>query len=365
MDTSDPDIQFDENGICNRCTTALNRRANRPSSTELRAQLELLVEQIKREGKGHDYDCILGVSGGVDSTYAALVAKDMGLRPLAVHLDNGWNTELAVANIENCLKALNLDLYTCVLDWDEFRDLQLAFLKSSTPDSEIPTDHAIFALLMHTAAKFGVRYIINGLNVATEGVSSPAWSQGHTDWKYIRSVHARFGSVPLKSFPHASVYDYAYFRYIKRQRHVSILNYIEYDKPSALEIIKQRLKYKPYAGKHHESLYTRFYQSYILPCKFGYDKRRWHLSDLILGGQITRDQALAEMQHDPEPPEQVRLDKMFVAKKLGLSVEQFDEIMALPPRRYEDYPNYSNTWFVKAVRRIKRMVLREDPFFST
>lgn len=365
MDTSDPDIEFDENGVCNRCRSAESRRAARLDSHERKIQLDALVEQIKLEGQGHDYDCIIGVSGGVDSTYSAYVTRELGLRPLAVHLDNGWNSELAVSNIENCLKILNLDLYTYVLDWDEYRDLQLAFLKASTPDSEISTDHAIVALLMRKAAELGVRYIINGMNLATEGVFAPSWSQGHTDWKYIQSVHKQFGTVPLKTFPHASVFDYAYFRYVKRQRHVPILNYIDYDKSAALDTLVQKLKYKPYPGKHYESVYTRFYQSYILPHKFGYDKRRWHLSDLILNGEITRAQALADMEKPPAPPEQIRQDKAFVAKKLGVTDTEFDAIMALPNKRYEDYPNYSNSAFVTLVRRIKRAVLREDPFFTS
>lgn len=366
MDTSDPGIEFDEHGVCNRCRTAEERRAASAMTPEQKAdRLAAIVAEMKEEGRGRDYDCILGVSGGVDSTYAAVLLKQQGLRVLAVHFDNGWNTELAVSNIENCLRILDMDLYTYVVDWEEFRDLQLAFLIASTPDSEIPTDHAIFALLMRKAAELGVRFIANGLNLATEGVSSPEWSQGHTDWKYIQSIHRQFGKRPLKTYPHASVFDYAYFRYIKRQRHISILNYIQYDKPAALEYVMRELRYKPYEGKHHESLYTRFYQTYILPRKFGFDKRRWHLSDLILSGYLTRSEALEEISGDPASPEQLRLDKTFVAKKLGVSEEAFDQIMALPPRRYEDYPSFANTGYVRLARRVKRALLRESPFYST
>jgi N-acetyl sugar amidotransferase len=279
------------------------------------------------------------VSGGVDSTYVAYLVHSLGLRALAVHLDNGWDSNLAVTNIERALRKLNIELFTHVLDWDEFRNLQLAFLKASTPDSEIQTDHAIMAVLMRKARQLRVRYILYGSNVITEGLYTPEWSQGHYDWKYIKSIHARFGTVPLRRFPHVSLAQYCVDRYMRHQQFVSILNYTAYNKAEAVEVIRRELGWEPYEGKHHESIYTRFFQSYILPRKFGADKRRMHLSALIVSGQMTRDEALRIVATPPGPPEQLEQDKVYVCKKLDISIEEFDRIMALPPRTFWDYPS--------------------------
>ncbi len=352
MDTSDPEIEFDENGICNRCREYEFYLATTVPPLEKRDQLlKELVAQIKAEGASHDYDCVIGVSGGVDSTYVAYVVKQqLGLRPLAIHLDNGWDAELAVANIEKCLKTLNIDLYTCVLDWDEFRELQLAFLRASTPDSEAPTDHAINSILKKKANELGVRWLLMGNNIATEGIRVTAWSMGQMDWRYIKSINRMFGTRPLKTFPHCSLWQDAWVRYVKRQKSVDILNYVDYNKERALQILTRDLGYVRYSGKHHESVYTRFFQSYILPKKFGFDKRRAHLSPLIMSGQITRDQALKEMQKEIEPAEQLRHDKTFVAKKFGISEAEFDAIMALPPKSFWDYPSNEKLWIVRLRR---------------
>jgi N-acetyl sugar amidotransferase len=352
MDTTDPDIRFDENGICNRCRDWEKNIAQFQASLGNReTALQQLIEEIKTKGHGQAYDCVIGVSGGVDSTYVAYLVKQLGLRPLAVHLDNGWDSELAVSNIEKCLKNLGIDLFTYVLDWDEFRDLQLAFLKASTPDSEIPTDHAITALLLREANKHGIKHILMGSNLATEGIVAPAWSRGHQDWKYINSVHQQFGSTKLKTYPKVSIWEYLYFRFIRGIRLVPLLNYVDYNKNAVIEILKDSLGYTPYGGKHHESLYTRFYQTYVLPCKFGYDKRKWHLSDLIMSKQITREQALEELEQPPLPQDVLRQDKAYVAKKLGLNEAQFDEIMALPPKSILDYPSYEQS---RSLRHLKK-----------
>lgn len=352
MDTSDPGIAFDGDGVCNRCREFEVAYAAQVPSPETRSRkLDALVAQIKNEGRGHDYDCVIGVSGGVDSTYTAWLVKQLGLRPLAVHMDNGWDSNLAVSNIENCLKALAIDLYTNVLDWDEFRDLQLAFLRASTPDSEIPTDHAILATVMDKANEIGVRHIIWGVNLGTEGLSIPTWSTGHYDWKYIHSVQRRFGRVRLKSFPHFSLLRLAYLRYVKRQKSVYILNYIDYQKERAEETIKRDLGYRPYAAKHHESIYTRFFQSYILPKKFGFDKRRLHLACLVVSGQMTRDAALEELKREVYTPEMLRSDKQFVVKKLGITENEFDDILSLPPKTFWDYSSYERSPAVRLYRR--------------
>jgi hypothetical protein len=268
----------------------------------------------------------------------ALKVKELGLRPLAVHLDNGWDSELAANNIHQALKRLNIDLHTHVIDWEEFRDLQISFLKASTPDSEIPSDHAIVALLYQTARRLGVRYIIAGYNARTESHLPRAWSRGHMDWRYIQSVHRQFGSGRLSTYPHMGFLEYYWHRLGRRMIHM--LNYIDFVKHDAIPILEKELGWQYYGGKHYESIYTRFYQGYILPRKFGYDKRRVHLSSLICSGEITRDQALAELQSPPYPAELQQDDKIYVMKKLGLTPEQFDDLMQMPRKTYWDYPSY-------------------------
>ncbi|MFN8414017.1 MAG: N-acetyl sugar amidotransferase [Anaerolineales bacterium] len=339
MDTTDPDIVFDENGVCNHCHTydRMVREYVVDGEEGLR-ELEQIAQKIRKDGEGKKYDCIIGVSGGVDSTYVAFRVKELGLRPLAVHLDNGWDSELAVKNIEETLKRLNIDLYTEVLDWEEFRDLQVSFLKASTPDSEIPTDHAIVALLSNMAEKLGVKYIIVGHNVRTETHLPRSWSQGHFDWKYIRAIQNMFGTLPLKTFPHFGFFKF-YFRMITQKR-IEILNYIGYNKKEALRVLQDELGWRYYGGKHYESIYTRFYQGYILPEKFGFDKRRSHLSSLVCSGEITRSQALDDLSAPTYAPSMQEEDREYVVKKLGLTDDEFTTIMALPRKTYWDYPSY-------------------------
>lgn len=343
MDTSDPDIQFDEHGVCNHCHEYDRLIGQRVMKGEAgRRYLERLVGQIKREGRGKPYDCVMGVSGGVDSTYVAYAAKTIfGLRPLAVHMDNGWDSELAVKNIEETLKRLGIDLYTNVLNWEEFKDLQLAFLKASTPDSEIPSDHAIWAVIGDMAEKLKVRYILSGFNVRTETHLPRAWSQGHFDWKYIQSVHKQFGKAALKTFPHQNFFTY--YRRLLTLRRVDILNYLDYNKQEAMGLLERELGWKYYGGKHHESIYTRFYQGYILPAKFGYDKRRSHLSSQVCSGEFSRETALAELQKPTYAPTLQEEDREYAAKKLGLNANEFTAIMELPRKSYWDYPSYGRT----------------------
>lgn len=337
---ADPDITFDENGVCNYYYLFLERAKNRLFDSEAdKDKLQEIVNTIKAEGQGHEYDCIIGVSGGVDSTYVAYLVKQLGLRPLAVHFDNGWNSELAVKNIEQVLKKLDIDLFTFVIDWEEFRSMQLAFLKSSTPDGEIPTDHAISALLYRTANEKGIKYIINGNNFATESVMPKTWAYGHIDWTYIRTISRMFGSKKLKDYPHLTISKFFYYAFIKRIKSISILNYLSYQKTEAMRVLQDELGWKYYGGKHYESIYTRFYQGYILPTKFKIDKRKAHLSTLIFSGQLTRDEALTELQKPIYPIELLREDQDFVIKKLGLNADSFKEIMELPCKTFQDYPN--------------------------
>jgi N-acetyl sugar amidotransferase len=340
MDTSDPNITFDEKGVCNHCHNYdLQVQTLVHIGDDGKRKLKRIIEQMKLDGKGKKYDCIIGVSGGVDSTYVAYLVKQHDLRPLAVHLDNGWDSELAVANIHKALNLLGIDLYTHVIDWVEFKDLQLAFLRASTPDSEIPSDHAIVSLMYQMADQMGTKYVISGRNVRTETHVPSAWSTGHFDWKYIQSVHKQFGKVQLKSYPHRTLLQGEIYRF--HQNWFDILNYVDYVKSDAMKLLENELGWQYYGGKHYESIYTRFFQGYILPVKFGYDKRRGHLSSLICSGEITRQEALKEMDQPAYPPTLQESDREYVIKKLGLTDDEFQNIMNLPRKTIYDYPSYA------------------------
>ena len=345
MDTEgNPEIEFDHNGVCNYCHEYREKAAIRLFDNDVERQqaLDTLVEKIKSSGRGKAYDCLIGVSGGVDSTYTAYLVKQLGLRPLAVHFDNGWNSELAVSNIEKILDTLGIDLHTFVVDWEEFKDLQLSFLKASTPDGEIPTDHAILATLYRTASKHNIKYIISGNNFKTEGVMPRLWAYGHIDWKYIRNVHRRFGTKKLKTFPYLTLGRFVRSTFFRRVKLVSILNYVDYDRQGAMQLLIDQLDWKYYGGKHYESNYTKFYQGIILPKKFHIDKRKLHESALILAGLQSREAALNNLELPPYPAGKEAEDTEYVIKKLGITREQFDEIMATKPRTFLDYPsNYA------------------------
>lgn len=343
MDTSDPDITFDDQGVCCHCHRhdALIRRYVF-AGEEGRRRVERIVQRIKREGSTKRYDCVIGVSGGVDSTFVAHTVKALGLRPLAVHLDNGWDSELAVKNIEQTMRILGIDLHTHVLDWEEFRDLQVAFLRASTPDSEIPSDHAIVSLMCLMAREVGVRHIVTGNNLRTETHLPPAWSQGHMDWRYIRSVHERFGTKPLRSYPHLSLWKQLFVRVTMET--TNLLDYLDYSKTEAMSVLERELGWKYYGGKHYESVYTRWYQGYWLPRKFGYDKRRMHLSSLICSGELTRAEALDQLQAPTYDRALQEQDTAYVIKKLGLTEEELERLAALPKRSYWDFPSYGRIY---------------------
>ena len=348
MDTTDPDIVFDANGVCNHCTAWFARPAiyNLPAAQRAKL-LEAVVEEMKRRGHGKEYDCIIGVSGGVDSSYLAIKVKELGLRPLAVHVDNGWNSDKAVGNIKRILDPMHIDLSTLVLNWKEFRELQLAFLRASTPDSEIPSDHAIVASFYRACKQHGVGYCVNGVNLRTEGIHVREWSQGHLDARYISQVYRKFTGKRLKDFPLIPVPTLVFNIVLHRPRNVFMLDYLDYDKQAAKRELMERFGWEDYGGKHYESVYTKFYQGWILPHKFGYDKRRMHLSTQVCSGGVTRDAALAEVAQPAYPPELIEHDKAFVAKKLGVSLQEFEAIMALPKRRYRDYPNLQNHYIFR------------------
>lgn len=352
MDTTDPDITFDGDGVCNHCHHYDQLvRDHVFAGGDGERRLAAAMAAIRRDGEGKEHDCVVGISGGVDSTYVAYLVKEFGLRPLFVHVDNGWDSEQAERNIENAVAALGIELYTYKLDWEEFSDIQLAFLRASTPDSDIPADHAIFSVLRILAERHGIKHLISGSNVRTESHLPPAWSQGHLDWKYIKSVHSQFGRVPLKSYPYTGFW--AFQRSRVSFNRLDLLNYIDYVKQDAMRIMERELGWKYYGGKHYESVFTRFYQGYILPRKFGYDKRKTHLSSLVCSGEITREDALVELATEPYPVEQQRQDLAYVIERLGITEDEFARIMASPARSHWDFPSYgriyrSKLYFVAA-----------------
>ncbi len=340
MDTTNPDIRFDENGVCNFCHAyETAAKATLLPEPEAHRKLEQTVREIKIAGQGKEYDCILGLSGGVDSSYLACKLKELGLRALAVQFDNGWNSELAVKNIELLCNKLAMDLYTYVVDWEEFRDLQLAFLRASVANVEAPSDHGIFAALYRVAAERGIRYIINGNNVVTEQISVRAYGYNFYDLKQINGIHKRFGKVKLKTYPRMGFFKKLYYERVDGIKSISLLNYMPYVKSEAMAFLEREFGWRYYGGKHHESIITRFHQSYILPTKFGLDKRQAHLSNLIYSGQMTREDALEELSRPPCAPTLIEEDREYVAKKLGLTDDEFDRIMTEPPKSYKDYPN--------------------------
>ena len=291
----------------------------------------------------------------MDSSYTAYVAKQLGLRMLAVHVDAGWNSELAVSNIENIVKRLGIDLYTHVVDWEEMSDLQLAFFKASLANCDIPQDHAFVAVLYRVAAEKGIPFVLSGGNLATESILPMSWGYHAIDLRHLRAVHRRFGQVPLRTYPTISFWQrYMYYPFLKGIKVVRLLDLVPYDKDEAKRLIVRELDWRDYGGKHYESLFTRFFQSYYLPVKFGFDKRRAHLASLIVAGQMSREEALSELAQPSYDPEAVVAEKEFVAKKLGLTATAFDEIMARPPKTYRDYP--SNDWLFRlkdsAMRRL-------------
>ncbi len=339
MDTTDPDITFNLEGVCNHCTHYDKQMNQLPKGKQAQEILDDLISRIKKEGKSKEYDCVIGLSGGVDSTFVAYLVKEkFCLRPLAVHLDNGWNSELSVINMENIVKKLDIDLYTHVIDWEEFRDIQLSFLKASTPDSEVPSDHAIFSVLRQIAKKYKIKNVINGINIKTESHHALSWSQGHSDFGYIKGVQKKFGTKKIKTFPHGN--RLTIIEDVFSKKWISILNYIDYDKNEAKKVITEKLNWKDYGGKHYESTYTKFFQGYILPQKFGYDKRKMHLSSLICAGVCTRENALKELEQPPYPIQDQLDDREYLIKKFKITPEEFEEIMNLPAKTYYDYPSY-------------------------
>jgi len=335
---ADADIRFDKNGVCNyyHHYHELARR-ELPKATEGVQRLDQLLTYIKNNGKGKPYDCITGVSGGVDSSYLVYKAKEWGLRPLIVHFDNGWNSEIAVHNINKIIEKTGFDLYTIVVNWEEFRDLQLAYLKAGVVDLEVPTDHAIFATWYKLAEKYKVNTILDGNNIVTEAILPPSWIFNKADHINLLGIHKKFGTIPLKTYPLFGFKAKNIQSFFGAVRPFKPLNLIDYNKQAAKQTIQQEFEWIDYGGKHYESVYTKFYQAYILPYKYKIDKRKPHLSNLILSGQITRKEALAELALPLYQPGEMETEKIYVLKKLGLSDLDFDCLMQLKPVAHEVY----------------------------
>ena len=329
-------ITFDSNGECTFCKIHDDLETKFPLNENTPHKLNELAEKIKKDGKGKEYDCILGVSGGRDSTYTLYKAVQLGLKPLAVHFDNGWNSEIAVQNIKRATEILGVDLHTHVADWEEFKDIQRSFLFASVPDAEVPTDWIIFSVLFNEAAKYNVKYIIHGHSFRTEGTTPLSWT--YMDGKYVQDIHKRFGKCKFKSFPNMTMMKYIYYSFFRRIQQIRILYYFPYNEREVLHTLEEKLGWKNYGDKHHESKYTAFFQAYILTRKFNIDKRKLHYSAKVRSGQLSRDEALEVIEKDPYTGGMELLD--YCLKKLDLSYEEFDKIMDTPPKSFLDYKSY-------------------------
>ena len=340
MDTSDPDIVFDAQGVCNWCLEAAERLSSfMLTGTQSERKLNNLIHAIQAEQRGK-YDSILGLSGGVDSSYLAYWAYKAGLHPLTVHFDNGWNSEIAVSNIRKIVEVCGFDLQTYVINWQEFKDLQRSFLKAGVVDVEMLTDHAIMAALRRIMKQHRIRYILSGTNYATEHGLPPSWVWPKNDWINIRGIHRRFGIGALKTFPHVGFIEDLVFRGLKLGgKIVQPLDYMSYSKKEAIAKLSEEFDWRYYGGKHYESLFTKFYQAYILPTKFGIDKRRSHLSCLIRTGEITREEAIKELAEPLYDEVSLREDKTYICKKLSFSEAEFNALMQKAPHCHSDYPS--------------------------
>jgi len=347
MDSSAADIIYDEHGICNYCNDFTLKLANVQEKLTKKTMVNTdFIEKIKAQGVGKDYDCIVGVSGGVDSSYVLYLAVKHGLRPLAVHLDNGWNSELASHNIANLISSLGVDLYTHVINWNENRDLQLSFFKANVIDIEMLMDNAMLALNYRIAAKNSVKYILSGVNTATEGMNMPrGWNHLKFDARNIKSIHKTFGKLPIKTHPLLSTLGFVWYEFVRKIKWIPFLDYFEFNKAEAVDLLVRECNYKPYPYKHYESVFTRFYQAYILPKKFNVDKRRLHLSTLIISGQMQREEAINLLK---EPAyKDVKLEKQdlkFVLKKLGLTDDEFESYIKAPGLRHSLYKTEEPLW---------------------
>ena len=340
MDAHAADIVFDTEGRCSYCTAMLEKLAHFQAADPrvLETKLATFAGKVRASGKNKRYDCIVGVSGGADSSYALYLARQQGLRPLAVHMDNGWDSELAVNNIENLVRKLGVDLYTHVVEWREYRALQQAFFDADVIDVELLYDNAMLAVNYSLAARYNVKYILSGSNTMTEGMRVPRnYSWNKFDRKNILAI-ARRDSVKVRSLPTIGVWRYVWHRLVRATRWVPFLDYIDYNKQRCIDVLVEKVGFRPYPYKHYESIFTRFYQGYLLPEKFGVDKRRMHLSSLICSGQMTRERAKELLSQSPYPdPDGLQVDIEYFLKKMGWSEKDLADYLARPERAHDAF----------------------------
>lgn len=359
MDTSDPEITFDAKGYCNHCTKAIADIALICLQGEQGTKkLDATLEKIREAGKGKPYDCLIGISGGIDSSWLTYKSKEWGLRPLIFHVDAGWNSEIAQQNIERLLKHLDYTLYTHVVDWEEMRDLQRAYLKSGLANQDVPQDHVFFAVLFQKAAEMGIKYWLSGSNMVSESILPRAWGYTAMDSRQLKAVHKKFGNIPLRTYNTLSFFEYCKFYnevpLTPSVKALAPLNWMYYRPENARDVLAREVGWKDYGRKHSESLFTKFFQNYYLPEKFGYDKRRAHLSSLIVAGEITREQALETLKEPLYDPAELQSDKEFFLKKLGYSEDEWNRIFSLPNKTFKDYPNWSE--LLTMGRKVKRIL---------
>jgi N-acetyl sugar amidotransferase len=358
MDTTDSKITFDDKGVCDHCNTYYSDILPKWHTDE-KGHNELLqiIDKIKKEGKGKDFDCIMGMSGGIDSSYLLYVMKEKyGLRPLVFHVDAGWNSQIAVNNIERLIDGLGLDLYTDVINWEEIKDLQLSFFKSGVSHIDVPQDHAFFATMYKFASKHKIKYILTGGNYSTECVRNPLeWMYYQSDSIQLKDIHRKFGDKPLKTYPVTNIlWHKIYLPYIKGIKLIRPLDYVPYDKEKAMQLLVDKFGYQKYPQKHFESRFTRFYESYWLPERFGYDTRKVQYSSLILTGQMTRAVALEKLRLPAYDKESIHQEFEFVANKLGITIDELQSYLDAPKKTYKDYKNQDSVYSIGA--RVMRML---------
>lgn len=352
MDTTDSKIIFDNKGVCDHCNTYYKTiEPNWNHGLGHEAELDKIVSKIKKEGKGKDFDCLIGMSGGIDSSYLLYLAKvKLGLRPLVFHVDAGWNTQLAVNNIERLVDKLNLDLYTEVIDWEEIKDLQLSFFKSGVPHIDVPQDHAFFATMYKFASKYNVKTILTGGNYSTECVRNPLeWMYYQSDSIQLLDIHKKFGNHTLNKYPVTNILWHKFFLpYFRGIKVIRPLDYMVYNKIEAMNLLKENFDWQPYPQKHFESRFTKFYESYWLYERFGYDTRKVQFSSLILTGQMTREEALNKLAYKPYNSDEIKHELEYIANKLDIPVFELETYFSMPKRTYKDYKSQESIYIFGA-----------------
>tara|TARA_B100000212_G_scaffold45845_1_gene29601 strand:+ start:18224 stop:19333 length:1110 start_codon:yes stop_codon:yes gene_type:complete len=329
LDNTIEDIHFNLEGICNYCEEFNQEIQNYTfSDSEIKRNLDNLSKQIQDDGRSKEFNCIMGMSGGVDSSYVAHLAGQLELKPLVVHLDNSWNSETAVRNVNKIVTKLNFQLSTHVINWNEFKDIQKSYFHASVVDLEVPTDHAITAIIYKLASQYGIKHVLSGGNYRTEHGLPKSWRWDKLDYRNLKDIHKRFGSKALKTYPTIGNFSFTvWHRGIKRVKQHLPLNLVNFRRSEATDILKNEYDWTDYGGKHHESIFTKFYQTYVLPKKFSIDKRKAHLSCLIRNEEMSRDKALDELQSPPYSNEDLAIEKPYVLKKLGFDEEEFEKII--------------------------------------